>query len=67
MNEKDEEIGEGWWYEQLIQILTKCIEDLVYAHENNYFNAEQMKEINMKGREFSDLIPDFDTVFKKNL
>ncbi len=62
---KTKELGEGWWYNQTINILTRCINDLVYAHENKYLNAEEMKKIDFKAREFSDLIPNFDEVFIK--
>lgn len=56
------ELDEDWWCNQTINILTRCINDLVYAYENKYFDLEEMKKIDFEARKFSELIPSFMTV-----
>ena len=56
------DVGEGYWYRQTISILTKCIDNLVYAHENKHFTDDEMKMIDFKARELVEMIPSWGDV-----
>ncbi len=54
-----------YWFQQAMGILTNSMNDLSYAFTENTLSEKEMKKINFKIRKLAEMIPDWDTTFRK--
>ena len=54
-----------YWFNQAVEVLTNSLNDLTYAFTEGTLSEDEMKAINFKIRELSDMIPDWDRTFRR--
>ena len=59
------EVKAKYWYQQAMEILSECINDLSYAFTEGTLSNKEMKDLNFKIRQLSSMIPSWDDTFRK--